>query len=57
MRVALLEVSHWHVPLYLDPLDAKGIEALLQESAELRDVPVGRYLHEHTRLKSARQAG
>jgi len=26
MRVALPEASHWHVPLYLDALEAKGIE-------------------------------
>lgn len=57
MKVALLEASHLHVPLYLDPLDANGIAALLQESAELYDAAVGRYLHEHTRLKSARQTG
>lgn len=34
MRVALLEVSHWHVPLYLDPLEAKGIEVVAVSGAE-----------------------
>jgi predicted dehydrogenase len=34
MRVALLEASHWHVPLYLDPLDAKGIEVVAVSDAE-----------------------
>ncbi len=34
MRVALLEASHWHVPLYLDPLDAKGIEVVAASDPE-----------------------
>lgn len=34
MRVALLEASHWHVPLYLDPLDTKGIEVVAVSDAE-----------------------
>jgi hypothetical protein len=25
MKVALIEASHWHVPLYLDPLETTGI--------------------------------
>ena len=28
MKVALLEASHWHVPLYLDPLETTGIEVV-----------------------------
>src|SRR4030095_12667153 len=34
MRVALLEVSHWHVPLYLDALEAPGIEVVAVSDAE-----------------------
>ena len=34
MNVALLEASHWHVPLYLDPLDATGIEVVAVSDAE-----------------------
>ena len=34
MKVALLEASHWHVPLYLDPLDAAGIEVVAVSDAE-----------------------
>jgi predicted dehydrogenase len=34
MRVAILEASHWHVPLYLDPLEAKGIEVVAVSDAE-----------------------
>jgi predicted dehydrogenase len=34
MKVALLEASHWHVPLYLDPLDASGIEVVAVSDAE-----------------------
>ena len=34
MKVALLEASHWHVPLYLDPLDAHGIEVVAVSDAE-----------------------
>jgi predicted dehydrogenase len=34
MRVALLEVSHWHVPLYLDALQAPGIEVVAVSDAE-----------------------
>src|SRR4029079_14824117 len=34
MKVALLEASHWHVPLYLDPLEAAGIEVVAVSDAE-----------------------
>jgi hypothetical protein len=34
MKVALLEASHWHVPLYLDPLEALGIEVVAVSDAE-----------------------
>ena len=34
MRVALLEASHWHVPLYLDALEAPGIEVVAVSDAE-----------------------
>ena len=34
MKVALLEASHWHVPLYLDPLEAPGIEVVAVSDAE-----------------------
>jgi len=34
MRVALLEASHWHVPLYLDALQAPGIEVVAISDAE-----------------------
>ena len=34
MKVALLEASHWHVPLYLDPLEAPGIEVIAVSDAE-----------------------
>src|SRR5688572_14075830 len=34
MKVALLEASHWHVPLYLDPLRAPGIEVVAVSDAE-----------------------
>jgi hypothetical protein len=45
MRVALLEASHWHVPLYLDSLDelkGQGIAArfgstMYSSSSELLD--------------------
>lgn len=40
-----------------DPGAFDAALALLQQSAELRDASVGRYLHEHTRLKTAWQAG
>lgn len=28
MKIAILEANHWHVPLYLDPLESKGIEVV-----------------------------
>jgi len=34
MQVALLEASHWHVPLYLDALEATGIEVVAVSDAE-----------------------
>jgi hypothetical protein len=34
MRVALLEASHWHVPLYLDSLEANGIEVVSVSNSE-----------------------
>lgn len=34
MKVALLEVSHWHVPLYLNALEAPGIEVIAISDAE-----------------------
>src|ERR1700757_4266107 len=34
MKVALLEVSHWHVPLYLDALEAPGIQVVAVSDAE-----------------------
>lgn len=33
MKVALLEASHWHVRLYLDPLEASGIEVVAVSDA------------------------
>ena len=40
-----------------DPGAFDAALALLQQSTELGDASVGRYLHEHTRLKTAWQAG
>src|ERR1700686_3612123 len=34
MKIALLEASHWHVPLYLDALEAPGIEVVAVSDAE-----------------------
>ena len=34
MKVALLEASHWHVPLYLNALEAPGIEVVAVSDAE-----------------------
>jgi predicted dehydrogenase len=34
MKIALLEASHWHVPLYLDALQAPGIEVVAVSDAE-----------------------
>jgi predicted dehydrogenase len=34
MQVALVEASHWHVPLYLDALEAPGIRVVAVSDAE-----------------------
>jgi hypothetical protein len=34
MRIALLEASHWHVPLYLGALEAPGIDVVAISDAE-----------------------
>jgi hypothetical protein len=34
MKVGLPEDSHRHIPLYLDPLDAKGIGVVAVSDAE-----------------------
>ncbi len=34
MKVALLEVSHWHVPLYLSALERPGIEVIAVSDKE-----------------------
>jgi predicted dehydrogenase len=34
MRVALLEASHWHTPLYLDALEAPGVEVVAISDSE-----------------------
>lgn len=34
MKVAILEASHWHVPLYLDSLEANGIEVVAVSDPE-----------------------
>ena len=34
MRVALLDASHWHIPLYLDALEAPGIEVVAVSDPE-----------------------
>ena len=34
MRIALLEASHWHTPLYLDALQAPGLEVVAVSDAE-----------------------
>ena len=34
MKVALLEASHWHVPLYLDPLQARGVDVVAVSDME-----------------------
>ena len=34
MKVAILEASHWHIPLYLDSLEAKGIEVVAVSDPE-----------------------
>jgi hypothetical protein len=57
-RKDLLAPARW--VLLLEACDAEAFGpalALLRESTELREAVVGRYLHEHTRLKTAWQAG
>jgi hypothetical protein len=57
-RKDLQAPARWVLLLEACEADALGVAlALLQESAELRDPAVGRYLHEHTRLKTAWHAG
>jgi len=34
LRVAILDANHWHVPLYLDPLEANGIEVVAVSDPE-----------------------
>jgi predicted dehydrogenase len=34
MKVALLEVSHWHVPLYLNALETPGVEVVAVSDSE-----------------------
>ncbi|WEL89064.1 Gfo/Idh/MocA family oxidoreductase [Pseudomonas sp. CBSPCBW29] len=34
MKVALLEVSHWHVPLYLDALETHGVQVVAVSDSE-----------------------
>lgn len=34
MKVAILEANHWHVPLYLDPLETNGIEVVAVSDSE-----------------------
>src|ERR1041384_941450 len=34
MKVSLLEASHWHIPLYLDALQAPGIQVVAVSDAE-----------------------
>ena len=34
MRVAILEASHWHVPLYLQALEAPGLEVVAVSDLE-----------------------
>ncbi|MET0442306.1 MAG: gfo/Idh/MocA family oxidoreductase, partial [Casimicrobiaceae bacterium] len=42
MRVALLEASHWHTPLYLDALESPGVQVVAVsdggEQAKGRDI-------------------
>lgn len=41
MKVAIIEASHWHIPLYLDPLEASGIEVVAisdRENAKGKDI-------------------
>ena len=34
MRVAILEASHWHVPLYLEALETLGVEVVAVSDLE-----------------------
>ena len=34
MKVALLEVSHWHVPLYLNALETNGVQVVAVSDSE-----------------------
>jgi hypothetical protein len=57
-RKDLLTPARW--VLLLEGCDVEALiaaEAQLRAFTELRDAAVGRYLHEHTRLKTAWQAG
>ncbi|MDR6860761.1 hypothetical protein [Variovorax guangxiensis] len=57
-RKDLLAPARWVVLLEGCDVDAFGAAlALLQQFTELREAAVGRYLHEHTRLKTAWQVG
>jgi hypothetical protein len=53
-----LTSARWVVLLEGCDIDAFGAaQSQLQALGELRDTAVGRYVHEHTRLKTAWQAG
>ena len=57
-RTDILKPARWAVLLEGCDVDAFGAAlAVLQDFAELRDATKGSYLHEHTRLKTAWQAG
>jgi len=57
-RKDLLTPARWVMLVEGCDIDALGAaQARLQAVTELRDVAVGRYVHEHTRLKTAWQAG
>ena len=57
-RKDLLAPARWVLLLEACDTEAFGAAlALLREFTELREAAVGCYLHEHTRLKTAWQAG
>lgn len=57
-RKDLLRPAPWIVLVEACDIDALGAaQAQVQAATELKDLAVGRYLHEHTRLKTAWQAG
>lgn len=57
-RKDLLTPARWVLLLEGCDVDALGAaQGQLQAFTELRDAAVGRYVHEHTRLKTAWQAG